>query len=158
LNIDISYRVRGYAMTSKVTNISGIGSATATILSEHKFKTVISIAQTTVEKLSAVPGFSTARASNAIDAAKQLLAATTSSSDAGADTSKNASSSNAKSTKRQKEKNKKAKGKKKKGKKKKGKKNKDGAKDKKKSGKNKSRDKKKNKSKNKKNNKQNRKK
>ncbi len=141
-------------MTSKVTNISGIGSATATILSEHKFKTVISIAQTTVEKLSAVPGFSTARASNAIDAAKQLLAATTSSSDAGADTSMNTSSSNAKSTKSKKEKNKKTRGKKKKGKKK----NKDRAKDKKKSGKNKSRDKKKSKNKKKNKNKKNRKK
>lgn len=123
-------------MVSIVTNISGIGSATAIILSAHKFKSVTSIAHTTVEKLSAVPGFSVIRASKVIDAAKQLLAATVSRSDTGTSTSTNKTSDKEKSRKSHKAKNKKTKGKKKKGKKKK---------DKKKSDKNKSRDKNKNK-------------
>lgn len=127
-------------MVSIVTNISGIGSATAIILSAHKFKSVTSIAHTTVEKLSAVPGFSVIRASKVIDAAKQLLAATVSRSDTGTSTSTNKTSDKEKSRKSHKAKNKKTKGRKKKGKKKK-----DKAKDKKKSDKNKSRDKNKNK-------------
>ena len=60
-------------MASEITNIAGIGSTTAAVLSQHKFSTVASIANTTVEQLSAVPGFSDARAGKTIDAARQLL-------------------------------------------------------------------------------------
>ena len=49
---------------------------------DHGFKTVESIADTTIEKLSAVPGFSVIRAQKTIDAAKQLLASTSDSATA----------------------------------------------------------------------------
>jgi transcription termination factor NusA len=118
-------------MPSKVTNISGIGSTTAAILSEHNFKSVESIAQSTVEELSAVPGFSASRADKIIIAARQLLDSKASGSGIDTDTSEaDASMEPAKAeSKKDKAKNKKTKGKKKKDKTK--------AKDKKKNKKNK---------------------
>jgi hypothetical protein len=123
----------------KLINIAGIGSITATILSQHKFKTVASIAHAEVEELSAVPGFSAARAEKTINAAKQLLDSTISNLDTDASISK--ASSEAENKKAKQEKKNKTRGKKKKDKIK----GKDKKKNKKKSDKNKSKDKKKNK-------------
>ena len=67
-------------MAAPLIKITGIGPAAAQTLMDHGFKTVESIADTTVEKLSAVPGFSVIRAQKTIDAANQLLASTTSDS------------------------------------------------------------------------------
>ena len=67
-------------MAAQLIKITGIGPAAAQTLMDHGFKTVESIADTTIEKLSAVPGFSVIRAQKTIDAAKQLLASTTSGS------------------------------------------------------------------------------
>jgi len=125
-------------MTTKITNIAGIGSTTAAILSEYKFDTVASIAHATVEALSAVPGFSVARAEKTIHAANKLLGSTASGSDIGAADSPGEADTQTESKKDKKKKDK-SKDKKKN---KKAKKNK---KDKKKSAKNKSKDKKKNK-------------
>ncbi|MCG6938640.1 MAG: helix-hairpin-helix domain-containing protein [Gammaproteobacteria bacterium] len=63
-------------MSANITNIAGIGSATASVLVQHKFKTVASIAHAEIDELSAVPGFSTLRAEKTINAAKQLLDST----------------------------------------------------------------------------------
>lgn len=60
-------------MSSEITNIAGVGSTTAAVLSQHKFSTVASVANTTIEELTTVPGFSVARAEKIITAAKQLL-------------------------------------------------------------------------------------
>ena len=124
-------------MNPEITNIEGVGATTASILSEHKFGTVISIANASVEQLTAVPGFSAIRASRTIEAAKQLLVSTASASETDASTSKSEAPSKEKSGKGKKEKNKKAGDKKSKDKKNKGKKKKDKAKDKKKNKKNK---------------------
>ena len=67
-------------MAAQLIKITGIGPAAAQTLMDHGFKTVKSIADTTIEKLSAVPGFSVIRAQKTIDAAKQLLASTASDS------------------------------------------------------------------------------
>ena len=60
-------------MNSAITDITGIGPAAATALAEHGFTSLKSIATTTVEKLSAVPGFSEARAAKVIVSAAELL-------------------------------------------------------------------------------------
>jgi outer membrane biosynthesis protein TonB len=67
-------------MAAPLIKITGIGPAAANTLMDHGFKTVESIADTAVEELSAVPGFSVIRAQKTIDAAKQLLASTSSDS------------------------------------------------------------------------------
>ncbi|MCP4387725.1 MAG: helix-hairpin-helix domain-containing protein, partial [Gammaproteobacteria bacterium] len=61
-------------MTVTISNISGIGPQTAEILTKHGFETVKAIAESTVEKLSSVPGFGAARARTTISAATALLA------------------------------------------------------------------------------------
>jgi hypothetical protein len=61
-------------MTVTITKISGIGTKTAEILTKHGFETVKAIAGSTVEKLSSVPGFGSARARTTIKAATALLA------------------------------------------------------------------------------------
>ena len=61
-------------MAAPLTDITGIGPAAVQPLMDHGFKTIESLADTTVEKLSAVSGFSSIRAQKTIDAAKQLLA------------------------------------------------------------------------------------
>ena len=60
-------------MVEQLIEITGIGSAAANTLMNHGFKSVISIADATIEELSAVPGFSAVRAGKTIAAAKQLL-------------------------------------------------------------------------------------
>jgi hypothetical protein len=61
-------------MTVTITKISGIGTKTAEILTKHGFKSVKAIAGSTVENLSSVPGFGSARARTTIKAATALLA------------------------------------------------------------------------------------
>jgi hypothetical protein len=60
-------------MNVTITEISGIGTKTAEILTKHGFKTVGAIAGSTVEKLSSVPGFGATRARTTIKAATALL-------------------------------------------------------------------------------------
>ena len=61
-------------MQPAITDIPGIGPAAAAALAEHRIRTVASLAKASVEKVSAVPGFSEARASKTIAAAAELLA------------------------------------------------------------------------------------
>jgi len=60
-------------MNVTITEISGIGTKTAEILTKHGFKTVTAIAGSTAEKLSSIPGFGAARARTIIKAATALL-------------------------------------------------------------------------------------
>jgi Mg-chelatase subunit ChlI len=60
-------------MPRALTSISGIGPAAAEILKQHGFKSAEAIAKTSVEKLSAVPGFGAIRSENAIKAAIELV-------------------------------------------------------------------------------------
>ncbi len=126
-------------MAAPLIEITGIGPAAAQTLMDHSFKTVESIADTTIEKLSAVPGFSVIRAQKTIDAAKQLLASTTSDSATAASVKKSAVKKPAPQDKKSKDK----KSKDKKSKDKKSKKDKKDKKDKSKKKKNKSKNKKK---------------
>lgn len=118
-------------MTAKLTHIAGIGGTTAAVLVQHKFKTVAAIAHAEIDELSAVPGFSAARAEKTIDAAKQLLDSTITGIDTDADAANsdieaalNEFASQADATKAKKDKKKKDKKKKGKTKDKKNKKNK----------------------------------
>jgi len=63
-------------MKPVITDIPGIGPAAATALGEHRIKTLAKLASASVETVSAVPGFSEARAASVIAAAGELLAAT----------------------------------------------------------------------------------
>ena len=70
-------------MKPVITDISGIGSAAAEVLAEHRIRTVASLARASVEKIAAIPGFSEARAARVIAAATELLdASATSPADA----------------------------------------------------------------------------
>ena len=60
-------------MNPTIIDIPGIGPAAAEALAEHRIKTVAGLARASVEKVSAVPGFSEARAAKVIAAANQLL-------------------------------------------------------------------------------------
>ena len=60
-------------MKPAITDISGIGPASASVLAEHGFSSIESLATTTVKALAAVPGFSAARAAKVIAAAGALL-------------------------------------------------------------------------------------
>ena len=62
-------------MPTPVTAISGIGPATAELLANHGFKTAESIANTTTEKLSLVPGFGEIRSADTIKAAIEAVGA-----------------------------------------------------------------------------------
>ena len=62
-------------MTIALTRIPGIGPSTAKVLAENGFKSAQQLAGTTIAQLAKVPGFGTARASRAINAAIELLAA-----------------------------------------------------------------------------------
>lgn len=119
-------------MSVKITNITGIGSTTASVLVQYNFKTVAAIAHAEIEALSAVPGFSAARAENTINAAKQLLDSTIAGQDASSIVAGSGQVESKKAKKDRKKKDKKAKGK---------------NKDKKKNKKHKKKNKKKNKSK-----------
>ena len=62
-------------MKPAIIDITGIGPAAAATLAEHRIRTVASLARAPVEKITAVPGFSEARAARVIAAAAELLAA-----------------------------------------------------------------------------------
>ena len=64
-------------MSTPITAIPGIGASTADLLANHGFKSAESIATTSVENLSLVPGFGEIRAANTIKAAAGLLATET---------------------------------------------------------------------------------
>ena len=61
-------------MSTPITAIPGIGASTAELLANHGFKSAESIASTSVENLSLVPGFGEIRSANTIKAAAGLLA------------------------------------------------------------------------------------
>jgi Holliday junction resolvasome RuvABC DNA-binding subunit len=62
-------------MKPAIIDIPGIGPAAAAALAEHSIKTLTDLAKASVETISAVPGFSEARATRVIDAARDLLPA-----------------------------------------------------------------------------------
>ena len=62
-------------MSTPVTEISGIGHATADILKEHGFGTAESIATSAASALAVVPGFGPIRSKNVIAAAKKVASA-----------------------------------------------------------------------------------
>jgi len=62
-------------MKPVITDISGIGPAAAETLAEHRIKSLAGLARASVEKISAIPGFSEARAAKIIAAAAELLTA-----------------------------------------------------------------------------------
>jgi hypothetical protein len=64
-------------MKPTITDITGIGPAAAAALAEHRLGSLKALARASVEKVSAVPGFSAARAQKVIAAAAELLASTT---------------------------------------------------------------------------------
>jgi N utilization substance protein A len=55
--------------------LPGVGSKTVDLLMAHGFKTVVDVANTTVEKLSEVPGVGQKKAEKLIDTGKELIAA-----------------------------------------------------------------------------------
>ena len=61
-------------MKPVITDITGIGPAAAEALAEHRIKTVANLAKASVETITAIPGFSAARAEQVIAAAGELLA------------------------------------------------------------------------------------
>jgi len=61
-------------MKQAITDISGIGPAAAAALGEQGLGSLKALARASVEQVSAVPGFSTARAQKVIAAAAELLA------------------------------------------------------------------------------------
>jgi hypothetical protein len=60
-------------MKQSLTDITGIGPATADILSQHGFSNIELIARATVIELITVPGFSEIRANSVIQHAQSLL-------------------------------------------------------------------------------------
>ena len=62
-------------MKPAINDIPGIGPAAVATLAEHRIKSLTSLARASVEKVSAIPGFSEARATKVIAAAAELLAA-----------------------------------------------------------------------------------
>ena len=64
-------------MKQVITDITGIGPAAAAALAEQGFSSLKALAKASVEQVSAVPGFSAARAQKVIAAAAELLATST---------------------------------------------------------------------------------
>ena len=62
-------------MKPAIIDIPGIGPAAVAALAEYRIKSLASLARASVEKISAIPGFSEARATQVIAAAAELLAA-----------------------------------------------------------------------------------
>jgi Helix-hairpin-helix domain len=60
-------------MKAVITDITGIGPAAAAALGEQGLGSVKALARASVDQVSAVPGFSAARAQNVIAAAAELL-------------------------------------------------------------------------------------
>ena len=61
-------------MKPAIIDITGIGPAAAAALGEHGFSSLKALARASVEQVSDVPGFSTARAEKVIAAAAELQA------------------------------------------------------------------------------------
>ncbi len=61
---------------ANLTDISGIGPATARVLTDHGFADIGSVASATTEELAKVPGFGHVKAKAAIEAARALTAGT----------------------------------------------------------------------------------
>jgi hypothetical protein len=103
-------------MKPVITDITGIGPAAAEALAEHRIKTVARLATASVETITAIPGFSAARAESVIAAAGELLVES-GTTPVATDTEKESSNKDKKDKKDKKGKKKKNKGKdKKKGK------------------------------------------
>ena len=62
-------------MKTAITEISGIGPGTAKILMENGFASLQEIADTSIDKLAAVPGFGPVRAGRVIKAANEVISA-----------------------------------------------------------------------------------
>jgi hypothetical protein len=62
-------------MKPAITDIPGIGPAAAATLGEHGIKSLAGLANSSVEKINTVPGFSEARAVKVLAAATELLVA-----------------------------------------------------------------------------------
>ena len=62
-------------MKPAIIDIVGIGPAAASTLAEYGYRTLASLARTSIDKLAEVPGFSEARAAKVIAAAGELLPA-----------------------------------------------------------------------------------
>ena len=63
-------------MKKKLTDIPGIGAATAVIMDEQGFATILDVANATPDMMTAVPGFGAIRANRVIAAAQKLLEVT----------------------------------------------------------------------------------
>ena len=92
-------------MKPVITDITGIGPAAAETLAEHRIKTVARLATASVETITAIPGFSAARAERVIAAAGELLAES-GTTPAATDTGKESSNKDKKDKKKKKKKNK----------------------------------------------------
>jgi len=62
-------------MTPAIIDIKGIGPAAAETLAEYRINSVTALARASIEKISAIPGFSETRAATVISQAADLLAA-----------------------------------------------------------------------------------
>jgi hypothetical protein len=62
-------------MKPAINDIAGIGPAAVEALAEHGIRTLASLSKASVQKITAVPGFSEIRATRAIAGATELLAA-----------------------------------------------------------------------------------
>ena len=62
-------------MKPAIIDIPGIGPAAVTALAEHRIRGLAALSRASVEKITAIPGFSEARAAQVIAAAAELLAA-----------------------------------------------------------------------------------
>jgi hypothetical protein len=92
-------------MKPAIIDITGIGPAAAEALAEHRIKTVARLATASVETITAIPGFSAARAEWVIAAAGELLAES-GTTPAATDTEKESSNKDKKDKKGKKKKNK----------------------------------------------------
>ncbi|MEN8204931.1 MAG: helix-hairpin-helix domain-containing protein [Pseudomonadota bacterium] len=61
-------------MKPAIIDIPGIGPAAAETLAEHRIKGLVSLSKASIEQITAIPGFSEARAARVIAAATELLA------------------------------------------------------------------------------------
>ena len=61
-------------MSIPILDVHGIGQSTVAVLAEHGIKSTEVLARTTIEQLSAVPGFSASRSAQVISDAQALLA------------------------------------------------------------------------------------
>ena len=62
-------------MKPAINNIAGIGPVAVEALAEHGIRTLANLSKASVQKITAVPGFSEARATRAIAGATELLGA-----------------------------------------------------------------------------------